>query len=37
MNIYNTPWFVYIAECRDKALYVGIARNTEKRIKEMIR
>jgi putative endonuclease len=33
-NIYNTPWFVYIAECRDKALYVGIARDAKKRIKE---
>ena len=32
--IYSEPWFVYIAECRDKTLYVGIARNVDKRIKE---
>jgi len=32
--IYNEPWFVYIAECRDKTLYVGIAIDVDKRIKE---
>ncbi len=32
--IYNQPWFVYIAECKDKTLYVGIAKDVEKRIHE---
>ncbi len=31
-GIYNEPWFVYIAECRDKTLYVGVAKNAEQRI-----
>jgi len=33
-RIYKAPWFVYIAECRDKTLYVGIAIDAEKRVKE---
>ena len=31
---YQEPWFLYIAECRDKTLYVGVARNAEQRIKD---
>ncbi|MBU1084275.1 MAG: GIY-YIG nuclease family protein [Candidatus Omnitrophica bacterium] len=27
-------WYVYIAECRDKTFYVGIARDPDKRIAE---
>ncbi len=27
-----TPWFVYIAECSDSTLYVGISNDVEKRI-----
>ncbi len=27
-------WFVYIAECRDKKLYVGIAKDVSKRINQ---
>ena len=34
VNIYNQPWFVYIAECRNGELYAGIARDVVKRIKE---
>ncbi|MCX5668950.1 MAG: GIY-YIG nuclease family protein [Candidatus Omnitrophica bacterium] len=33
-NIYNIPWFVYILECQDKTLYVGIALDVLKRFKE---
>ena len=33
-TIYSGEWFVYIAECRDKTLYVGIAKNINKRIKD---
>ena len=33
-NIYEVPWLVYIAECRDKTLYVGIAKDVAKRLKE---
>jgi putative endonuclease len=33
-SIYNNPWFVYIAECRNKTLYVGIAKDVYKRIGE---
>ncbi|MBD3379148.1 MAG: GIY-YIG nuclease family protein [Candidatus Omnitrophica bacterium] len=33
-NIYNEPWSLYIAECRDKTFYVGVARDVDKRIKE---
>lgn len=33
-TMYNEAWFVYIAECQDKTLYVGIARDVDKRIKE---
>lgn len=32
-TIYDTPWFLYIAECKDKTLYVGIARDVDNRIK----
>ena len=32
-SIYNSPWFVYIAECKDKTLYTGIALDARKRIK----
>ena len=32
-TIYYEPWFLYIAECKDKTFYVGIARNVDKRIK----
>lgn len=31
-KIYNEPWFVYIAECRDRTLYVGIAKDAYNRI-----
>ena len=31
--IYKSPWYVYIAECKDKTLYVGIALDADKRIK----
>jgi len=31
-DIYNNPWFVYIAECRDKTLYVGVAKDVNRRI-----
>ena len=31
---YLKPWFIYIAECRDKTLYVGIAKDIAKRLKE---
>ena len=31
-NNYNQPWHVYIAECRDKTLYVGVAKDVNKRI-----
>ncbi|MFH1995383.1 MAG: GIY-YIG nuclease family protein [Candidatus Omnitrophota bacterium] len=33
-TIYTDPWFVYVAECRDKTLYVGVAKDAAKRIKE---
>ena len=33
-SIYKEPWYLYVAECRDKTLYVGIARDLSKRIKE---
>ena len=33
-SIYSEPWVLYIAECRDKTFYVGVARDVEKRIKE---
>jgi putative endonuclease len=26
------PWFLYVAECADRTLYVGIAKNVETRI-----
>ena len=31
-NKYDKPWFVYIAECKDGTLYVGIAKDVDKRI-----
>ncbi|MFH1202557.1 MAG: GIY-YIG nuclease family protein [Candidatus Omnitrophota bacterium] len=31
---YSKPWYVYIAECRDNTLYVGISINVEQRIHE---
>ena len=33
-EIYEQKWFVYIARCSDGALYVGIARDVDRRIKE---
>ncbi len=33
-NIYESVWYLYIAECRTKDLYVGIARDVDRRIKE---
>lgn len=27
------PWFVYIIECKDKSLYVGITKEVDERIK----
>ena len=27
-------WYLYIAECRDKTLYVGITKDIQKRIRE---
>ncbi|MCK9572311.1 MAG: GIY-YIG nuclease family protein [Candidatus Omnitrophica bacterium] len=33
-SIYDNPWFVYIAECRDRTLYVGIAIDVDRRIAE---
>lgn len=29
---YDKPWFVYIAECSDSTLYVGVAKDVNKRI-----
>jgi len=33
-GIYNNSWYVYVAECFDKTLYVGIAIDVLKRIEE---
>ena len=33
-DIYRNPWFVYVAECHDKTLYVGVAKDVHKRIRE---
>ncbi len=33
-GIYSKPWFVYIAECGDRTLYTGVARDVERRIEE---
>lgn len=33
-DIYNCPWYLYIAECRDKTLYVGISQDVDRRIKK---
>jgi putative endonuclease len=30
----NKKWYLYIARCRDQTLYVGIAKDVLKRIKE---
>lgn len=32
--MYNTPWFVYIVECRDGTFYTGITIDVDRRIKE---
>ncbi|MCK5196267.1 MAG: GIY-YIG nuclease family protein [Desulfobulbaceae bacterium] len=31
---FDTPWYVYMVQCRDGSLYTGIAKDLEKRIKE---
>jgi len=31
---YYKPWFLYIAECKGGTLYVGIAKDVDKRINE---
>ena len=33
-DIYSVPWFVYILECQDKTLYVGITLDLFRRFKE---
>jgi putative endonuclease len=33
-GIYDNPWFVYIAECRNKTLYVGVAKDLNRRIED---
>jgi putative endonuclease len=33
-DIYHLPWSVYILECQDKTLYVGIALDVLKRLKD---
>jgi putative endonuclease len=33
-NIYNSPWHVYIARCKDDTLYTGIAIDVDERIHE---
>ena len=33
-GVYKLPWFVYIVECRDKSLYVGITRDITRRVHE---
>jgi len=33
-DIYNLPWFVYILECQDKTLYVGVTLDVVKRLNE---
>lgn len=33
-DIFVKPWFLYIAKCRDGTLYVGVAQDVYKRIKE---
>jgi len=33
-NIYDLPWYVYILECQDKTLYVGVTLDVAKRLKE---
>ncbi len=34
MSIYKKPWYLYIAQCRDQTLYVGVARDVQRRIHE---
>lgn len=33
-SIYSKSWFVYIAKCHDKTLYVGVAKDIDKRIED---
>ena len=33
-DVYKLPWFVYILECQDKTLYVGVTLDVVKRLKE---
>ena len=33
-DIYSQSWYLYIAECKDKTLYVGIAIDPDKRVHE---
>ena len=33
-KIYALPWWVYIVECADKTLYVGITRDLKRRVHE---
>ena len=33
-GIYSGPWFVYIAKCKDSTLYVGVAKDVNRRINE---
>jgi putative endonuclease len=33
-EVYNKPWYLYIAQCRDGTLYVGVAKDVNKRIAE---
>ncbi len=30
----DTPWYVYMVQCRDGSLYTGIAKDLEKRVEE---
>ena len=30
----DTPWYVYMVQCRDGSLYTGITKDLEKRVKE---
>jgi putative endonuclease len=33
-TIYDEPWYLYIAQCCDGTLYVGVAKDVNKRITE---
>ena len=33
-DVYFGKWYIYIAECRDKTLYTGIAKDLDKRLHE---